>query len=387
MRYQQTLALVPLVLLCVILLLEQRTFFFGYCFGQAVLFLESASARHIRTAHLQHCERLAGDETLQWSAESSKCAPDVCNGAALPDIPDFPGGVPAAFVCSLRLGLFDTQRTRRCLTSKRLVLLGDSTMVDMAHDLIMLLAGLGGNSSAVDGYCLQGTLQPLKEIMHLQVGSAALGLNITFLNAQYHMRIDAVHDNIHVVNKFTGYFSLDGVDLNRFQTNETDATVGIAAFADPRFQPQLACLLGEDPACPAPDLVLVNSGFWDQVHIQNTEDAKSFEPIASALGRRLAALPGKAYWVGTRAIHAWLPFFLGAMGVDAIAAVVLPAAGIPFISIAPTMRMFMPEPGDNDYLMWSPDRLHYGAIGRHDGYNSSLALSSAILQTVLNAVC
>lgn len=127
MKHQQalTLALLPLILLAAVLLPKQSTFFPGFLSGQAALLLKSACALHIRTAHQQQCRRLAGDETLQWSAESSKCAPDVCNGTALPDIPGFPGGVPAAFVCGLRLGLFDTQRVRRCLANKRLVLLGN----------------------------------------------------------------------------------------------------------------------------------------------------------------------------------------------------------------------------------------------------------------------
>lgn len=48
-----------------------------------------------------------------------------------------------------------------------------------------------------------------------------------------------------------------------------------------------------------------------QVHYQNTGDTGSFEPIAAAFGRRLAVLPGKAYWVGSRAFRAWQPQFLG----------------------------------------------------------------------------
>lgn len=62
-----------------------------------------------------------------------------------------------------------------------------------------------------------------------------------------------------------GYWDAPVIDGHRSLDNETDASFGVAAFADPRFQPELACLLGEDLSCPAPDIVLVNSAIWDQV--------------------------------------------------------------------------------------------------------------------------
>lgn len=62
-----------------------------------------------------------------------------------------------------------------------------------------------------------------------------------------------------------GYWSPNGVEANKPLMESPDAVFGVAALAEPRFQAELACLLGEDPACPAPDIVLVNSGYWDQV--------------------------------------------------------------------------------------------------------------------------
>lgn len=255
MRHQRILALVQLTALLVLLCLQRREAILGLWMGQAARLLESASALHIAVqprcrrlaCNQTPCDRLAGNQTLQWSAESATCDPDVCGGVALPDIPGFDdGGTPAKLACSLRHGLLDTRRARQCLANKRVLLMGDSTMVELAHDLNMLLAGLGGNASAVDGaqppradrdgsvaafafvwvpveiscvsgkqrsallccvaeYCLHGTRIPREEVMHLQVGGpTTLGLNITFLNAHFHMLVDTAHDNIHIVTKYTG---------------------------------------------------------------------------------------------------------------------------------------------------------------------------------------
>lgn len=75
-----------------------------------------------------------------WDAAAARCSLDVCGGAWLPEIADLDGAVPAAMLCDLKL--FDTAAARECSQNKRLLLLGDSTMTETAHDLAILLSGI-----------------------------------------------------------------------------------------------------------------------------------------------------------------------------------------------------------------------------------------------------
>ena len=57
----------------------------------------------------------------------------------------------------LQLDLFDTDRARVCLEGKRIVLLGDSSMSETVHDLVLLISGLAHWPDQVNTYVYNAT--------------------------------------------------------------------------------------------------------------------------------------------------------------------------------------------------------------------------------------
>lgn len=53
--------------------------------------------------------------------------------------------------------LIDSARARKCLAEKYVVMLGDSTMSETMHDLVMLLSGLASNDEAMQEYMANAT--------------------------------------------------------------------------------------------------------------------------------------------------------------------------------------------------------------------------------------
>ena len=76
----------------------------------------------------RNCSSLGG--LLSVDPASGRCVPDVCQGANISQLFDVVGKVPAkAFCHAANMTVYDSARTRACLRNKRVVLLGDSTMV------------------------------------------------------------------------------------------------------------------------------------------------------------------------------------------------------------------------------------------------------------------
>ncbi len=53
--------------------------------------------------------------------------------------------------------LFDADRVRVCLEGKHIVLLGDSTMSETVHDLVLLISGLARWPDQVNTYVYNAT--------------------------------------------------------------------------------------------------------------------------------------------------------------------------------------------------------------------------------------
>ncbi|KAK9919008.1 hypothetical protein WJX75_008663 [Coccomyxa subellipsoidea] len=93
----------------------------------------------------------------RWDLSSQQCSPAVCNGANLLTIPDTSGHLPARLAC--KMDLLDSARARKCLAGKYIVMLGDSTMSETMHDLVMLLSGLAVTQRAMSAYMTNATRQ------------------------------------------------------------------------------------------------------------------------------------------------------------------------------------------------------------------------------------
>ncbi len=153
----------------------------------------------------------ASDPLVVWDAAAAKCSPDVCGDAWLPEIADLDGQVPASLLCGLRL--FDTAAARACLRGKRLVLLGDSTMAETAHDLAILLSGIATDSGRLHEHVNAATRVPAEAGMQ-RMQMPALGgrggddlegpVDITFRSTHRDMEIGLASLNISIVTRYIG---------------------------------------------------------------------------------------------------------------------------------------------------------------------------------------
>ena len=62
-------------------------------------------------------------------------------------------------VCTVRMQmeLQDTASALRCLKGMRIVMLGDSTLTETMHDLVLLLSGLGSRPEEMAAYLYNAT--------------------------------------------------------------------------------------------------------------------------------------------------------------------------------------------------------------------------------------
>lgn len=58
---------------------------------------------------------------------------------------------------ALQMELFDADAARLCLQGKRIVMLGDSTMTEAVHDLVMLISGLAHWPDQINTYVYNAT--------------------------------------------------------------------------------------------------------------------------------------------------------------------------------------------------------------------------------------
>lgn len=153
------------------------------------------------------CDGLA-NQTVAWDAEARRCVPDVCGGAHLPDLLEVEGRVPAAMLCGMHLR--DTAATRACLTNKRIVLLGDSTMLEVGHDIMLLMSGLSKSRTAAREYLRTVGRQPqeqesTKQILLLDDAGRQIGnADLTFYYGHRHMAAEFPPFNFSMVQRFSG---------------------------------------------------------------------------------------------------------------------------------------------------------------------------------------
>lgn len=88
---------------------------------------------------------------VRWDNLTRKCEPDVCSGSNLLEVPGYDGFITKDIVEDVVI--YDTSRTRQCFQNKYIVLIGDSTVSELTHDLIILLNRLAtDNDTAFNRY-------------------------------------------------------------------------------------------------------------------------------------------------------------------------------------------------------------------------------------------
>lgn len=117
--------------------------------GPHLISPQPAAAPAPEPAPVDYCANVT-DAPVAWNADSNRCVPDVCHDSRLEDLADVSGEVAASVICKTKL--FDSAAARSCLANKHLLLLGDSTTGETAHDLVILLSGIAANRTLLTDY-------------------------------------------------------------------------------------------------------------------------------------------------------------------------------------------------------------------------------------------
>ncbi len=105
------------------------------------------------------CADFAKDHApVVWNADLERCEPDVCRGIRLTDLADVGGEVAANVACNTKL--YDAASARLCLRGKTVLLLGDSTMTETAHDFAILLSGIAADPELMADYIMNVGTHP-----------------------------------------------------------------------------------------------------------------------------------------------------------------------------------------------------------------------------------
>jgi hypothetical protein len=94
---------------------------------------------------------------IEYNKQSStNCDPSsACKGIDIRSIPFIFNHVTENFVKTQ--DFYDTDAVSSCLKNKRIVLLGDSTMIELANDMTILLSGLALDSQSLEKYLYRTT--------------------------------------------------------------------------------------------------------------------------------------------------------------------------------------------------------------------------------------
>jgi hypothetical protein len=139
---------------------------------------------------------------------STLCDPkSACEGINITQIPFILDHVSEKFAKTQEF--YDTDGTSSCLRNKRLVLLGDSTMIEFANDLAILLSGIASDSEALEKYLFRTT--------RVSAGYAQYDLPNHVSEVYYgnhrNMTIYSKQLNTHIRMRYIGHSNLNKEDM------------------------------------------------------------------------------------------------------------------------------------------------------------------------------
>ena len=390
------------------------------------------------------------------NATTGRCAPDVCRGSASDvldlfretrrptaaeaaayaaprggrycdhrptssgDAPWRPGTVPASIACA---GLYDAAAARSCLAGKRLVFLGDSTLTEVAHGLVMTLIGGDAACAPRAAACLSRDryLELMGAINHKKrargargnraplvlTGENATRLQVTFPGpgpAGCQPRGTPPPDG----RRFSAALATAGgavrVDhrwIGHPNVCDPKGGVGLATVAK-RNQLKAADLFLDAP--DAVDAVIIASGHHD-LRLGRYDPAKqSKERAGASKGRETTAeeyaalarqtfdrlgawrVPAsKVFWVSNnRLARCNDGGILGAY--DAAAEAEAARRGATFVDVSTPLERHFPQPALTA-CCGDEVGMHHGFIARGSDRNKSLVASGLEVQRLLGALC
>lgn len=275
--------------------------------------------------------------------------------------------------------IVDTDWARAILTNKCVLLLGDSTMQETLHDLVLLLSGVAPNPNLLRSYVDQATRQQGNTQVcvtadlaenHLSFSPmqdtkpyCSEGVEVKFYGNHRNMTARVHRLNLTLRLRYTGHANLseNGGGLKTFFANE--------------FQPELDTLL--HGACDGrpPDILFINSGHHDRSHKQGAY-TNLLWGLASRLNY-LKTMGTQVFWKGNygglTATHGWL---------DTVSRDVLTKSKVPFIAVDGLADRIL----NGSSGVFTPDDIHYGAIALYHNSTLSMLVSSMVTQALLQSL-
>ena len=134
---------------------------------------------------------------VSWDSSLNKCIPDVCHRSKITEIAGYNNQMPVSLVNTTTL--YDTSKIRQCFKDKYIVILGDSSLIETTHDMILLLTKLADNDNSLHKYltnCIGHGYKPRTEFKFNSDSVATVQLdkktghrNLTYTLPEYNIRI------------------------------------------------------------------------------------------------------------------------------------------------------------------------------------------------------
>jgi hypothetical protein len=219
-------------------------------------------------------------QRLLWNDHDGKCIPDICHGRNISQICGFHDGIPIDLFNKLS-HIYDSSELRTCLHHKFIVLLGDSTHTDFAHEIISIAGGFIPRDAAIYRKDLAWHENRGGEIRknHFEFYHSQLSASTRFaFNSSTLENIRTTID----IDKMKGHRNLTArIYTNDMQTSFIHSrfigggkefindNVGLPGLLADNLKEELYCTLGLPPSnCSIPHAIILQSGPHDRSHLE-----------------------------------------------------------------------------------------------------------------------
>ncbi len=258
------------------------------------------------------------------------------------------------------------KRARGCLQNKKLLLLGDSTMTELADDLILLLANT--NRESLESY-IYDRCTPGVYTLKSRDSTRTVVERTLPLKAHRHLSAHCDASNTSIRLHYTGHYN---IFENRY---------GIRTFFHPQFT-----RIFEEYLAWKPDIIIVNSGLHD---VSTTSD--TFQRNVRRLADKLEKTGARVFWKGS----IWLPVDIDdvpskekLLYFDSLAREEFLSRNLSYVDVAHVMQQIYCSPvmRESD-LRVVGDMIHYGEEFHRKYIHTTTLFQAYTTQAVFNAVC
>jgi hypothetical protein len=276
---------------------------------------------------------------------------------------------------------FDMVKTRRCLKQRQVLLLGDSTMGELFHDLAIILSGVGRNTTELNNYVNEATENKHDAEHYLWNYTLPEDTLVKFYCCRRNLTVDIPDEGIKLHFRFTGHYNLVG------------NYGGVYTFLDENFRDELICLLGLVKGCKEPDLIVINSGLHDK-DFTSEEFSDQLEKFMIFLkdsyaeaSKVMPPLIWKSNMIGcTSTLLNEYKASLEQLNADAFR-IVTQNKNNHYVNITKITDYVHRWKVHHKHNLYTGDCIHYGSTARSKSFDHHGTISMLITQQILKEIC